>query len=179
MKTNRFRTLPALTFAAIFSILALSAGWAALNKGAKAPDFKLKSINGKTMTLSQIRMDPAKKGASRVVVLDFWATTCPPCIEELPNYQKLHKKYGSKGVAMVGVAIDQGGLDDVKPFVAEHKLTYINLVDPDRDAAGPYGVRYTPTTYIVDKKGVIRFVHIGYVPGIEQTIENEVKSLLK
>lgn len=178
MNTSRSRTVAAFLFAALLGVIALATAWAALSKGSKAPDFTLKDINGKKMTFSNIRKDPAKSGAYRVVVLDFWATTCPPCKEELPFYQKLSQKYGPKGFAMVGVAMDPGGAADVKPFVQEQKLTYTMLVDPAHTVSNTYGVRYTPTTYVIDRKGIVRFVHIGYVPGIEKTIENEVKSLL-
>ncbi len=176
MKT---RILITAALVVILSALVLTAAAAALNKGAKAPDFKLKTIDGKTISLSQIRKDPNKKGAYRVVLLDFWKTTCPPCLSELPNYQKLSKKYAGKGVAIVGVALDPGGISDVKPFVQQQKLTYTQLVDPSGTVAAQYGIRYTPTTYIIDKKGVIQAVHVGYIPGIEQSMEQEIRSLLK
>jgi peroxiredoxin len=179
MKTRKSRYLYTAAIVAALCALVLTAAWAALSKGAKAPDFKLRSIDGKTLTLSQIRKDPNKKGAYRVVLLDFWKTTCPPCLTELPHYQAFSQKYGSKGLAVVGIALDPGGVSDVKPFVQQQKLTYTMLVDPDGIAAGPYGVRYTPTTFIIDKKGIIQAAYVGYMPGLEQTMENQIKALLK
>lgn len=179
MKTIRLRTAAVVAFSIVLLLAVLTTAWAVLSKGAKSPDFRLKSIDGRTLSLSQIRKDPAKPGAYRVVILDFWATWCGPCREELPGFQKLHEKYGKKGLAMVGVAVDKGGVSDVKPFVKENKLTYTILVDPRQTVKNQYGVRFLPTTYIIDKSGVIRAVHVGYAPGVEDTIENEVKSLLK
>ena len=179
MKIRRSRYLYTAALVAALCALVLTAAWAALSKGAKAPDFKLKTIDGKTLSLSQIRKDPNKKGAYRVVLLDFWKTTCPPCLSELPHFQKLHQKYGGKGLAVVGIALDAGGVSDVKPFVRQQKLTYTMLVDPNGATTGPYGVRYTPTTYIIDKKGVIQAAHVGYMPGLEQTMENQIKTLLR
>lgn len=163
----------------LLSLMVGTAVYAAIKEGAKAPDFKLESISGKTLSLEEIRKDPKVKGANRVVLLDFWATWCPPCKRELPHLQKLHEKYGKKGLVVVGVAMDRGGMGDVKPFVKEQKLTYTILVDPKGTTKSDYGIQYFPTTVIVDKKGIVRKVHIGYSDGMEKDLEKEILALLK
>jgi len=159
----------------MLAVVAIAVGSAKV--GNKAPDFKLKSLDGKSVTLEQIRKDPNKKDAERVVLLDFWATWCPPCREEVGTLQKLHDAYEKKGVAIVGIALDQGGATAVKPFVKEHKITYTGLLDPDGTASGAYGVRSIPAMFLIDKKGVVQFTHVGLTE--QKVLEKEIKSLLK
>ncbi|MHB0999334.1 MAG: peroxiredoxin family protein [Armatimonadota bacterium] len=178
MKISYRRTAILTVITAILISAALTAVYAALSAGTKAPEFKLKSINGKTVTLSQLRNDPINKGAKRVVLLDFWATWCPPCRNEVPHLQKLHEKYGKKGLVVVGIALDDGGASDVKPFAKENGLKYTMLVDPAGTTAKKYGVRPIPTTFIIGKDGVIKNMHLGFSPGMEDELEKEIKALL-
>lgn len=177
MRSVRFRVIMAGAALAL-ALMATTTAQALLSEGKNAPSFKLTSIDGKTVSLSDLRKDPARKGANRVVLLDFWATWCPPCRKATPHLQKLHEKYGNKGLVVVGLALDKGGADDVKPFVKKHKLTYTILVDSSSKVARQYGVRGIPTAYIIDKKGVIRNIHVGYSPGLEKDLEKEVQALL-
>lgn len=166
-----------LGIAAALLLAAVAVAIAAARIGQKAPDFKVKDLDGKTVTLDQVRKDPNRKNAQRVVLLDFWATWCPPCRREVSTLQKLHEAYEKKGVAIVGIALDEEGAKAVKPFVKDNKLTYTSLVDPGSVAARAYGVRPIPSMFLLDRKGVIRFTHIGLT---EQAIlEKEIKSLLK
>lgn len=176
MKLSRSHIAPAIIVMLVVS--QISAVHAGLNKGEKAPTFKLKSINGKTFSFDQIRKSADKKNANNIVLLDFWATWCPPCREEVPHLQRLHEKYGKKGLIVVGVTLDRDGLSAVKPFVKRNGLTYTILIDPKGDSAKSYKVFGYPTTYIIDRKGNIHSIHIGYMPGMEKQIENEIKSLL-
>ncbi len=111
-----------------------------LSKGDKASDFKLSKLDGKEVKLSDLQKDPKRKDAKRVVVLDFWATWCPPCREETPHLQRLHKKYGEKGLIIIGVSQDSDGAKSVKPFADKNKLTYLQLVDPKHEVARKYRV---------------------------------------
>lgn len=173
--------LRTVTIIAVISMLMISVAVQALvNPGSKAPSFKLQSISGKTVSLDEFRKDPAKKGANRVVVLVFWATWCPTCREETQVLQRLQEKYGKKGMAVLTVAMDKGGIKDVKPFAKEHKLTYRMLVDPDNKVIGPlyYSDHGIPATFIIDKQGVVRYHHVGAIPGYEKMVNTEVASLL-
>jgi peroxiredoxin len=167
----------------VLAVLMLAASvevYASANVGDKAPDFKLQSITGKSITLDELRQDPSRKGVKRPVVLVFWATWCPPCRAETPILQALHEKYKSKGLLIVGASIDRGGLDDVKPFVNEHKLTYTILVDPDDQVAGPlYAVRGIPMICVLDRNGVIRKKYLGSHPGIEKDLDKDINAVLK
>jgi len=179
MKSVRWRATLGAAIALPFVLVALTAVQAALSKGEKSPDFKLTSIDGTALSFADIRKDPARKGATRVVLLDFWATWCPACRDEIPHLQKLHVKYEKRGLAVVGIALDRGGIKDVKPFAANRKLTYTLLLDPKGAVKRKYGVRLIPATFIIDRQGIVRSVHIGFVPGMEKALEAEVKSLLK
>ncbi|HUV05855.1 MAG TPA: TlpA disulfide reductase family protein [Armatimonadota bacterium] len=179
MKLTRLRGVLPIAAALFIMLSTLSAVYAELRKGEKAPEFKLLSVDGKMLSLKEIRKDPAKKGTTRVVLLDFWATWCPPCKQEIPHLQKLHEKYGKKGLAVVGVSVDTSGAKVVRPFVKERKLTYTILLDPKGGTQKDYRVRFYPTVYILDKKGIICNVHVGYKPGMEKDLEKEIQALLK
>jgi peroxiredoxin len=118
-----------------------------------APDFELKGLDGKTVKLSEYR--------GKVVILDFWATWCPPCREEIPHFIKLQKELGDEGLAIIGVSLDQTD-SPVKSFIKEHGINY-PVVMGDRNLASKYGgVRAIPTTFVIDKKGEIAKKYVGY-----------------
>lgn len=119
-----------------------------------APDFTLKEVNGKSLTLSDLR--------GKVVVLNIWATWCPPCRKEIPDFIDLQKELGSKGLQIIGVSVDQQGMAVVKPFVKEHGMNYPVMVDNGiiEHEYGP--IKYVPTTFVIDREGYIQ----GYAPGM-------------
>ncbi len=148
--------------------------------GDKAPDFKLPAIDGKTVTLNQIRSNPANAGTNRVVLIQFWATWCPYCVQETPYLQQLQNKYGKQGFAVVGISIDREGASVVKPFVKDHKLTYTVLTDPNQTAyKAYYAGQGIPLTFLVDKKGVIRYTAIGFSPDMAKEMDRQIAKLLK
>lgn len=150
--------------------------FAVLGAGMKAPDFTLPTLDGKTYTLSEAFTKPGK-----VVVLDLWATWCPPCRAEIPFLVRLHKDYSGKGAIVVGVAIDpEKDRGKVEDFARQHKINYTVPLDPGgQKTAAAYKVRGIPATFIIDRKGVIRYAHVGF-SGEEDAakIESEVKKLL-
>lgn len=174
------KTKHCVTIVSILAVLLLvvSITQANLSKGDTAPDFRLAGLDGKPVKLTDLQRD-AKKGTKRVVLLDFWATWCPPCRAEVPHLQRLHEKYGRKGLVVVGISQDADGAKAVKPFADKHKLTYVQLLDQKHEAARKYKVGPIPTTYIIGPDGKIKSVHLGYVPGMEKALEEEIKSLLK
>lgn len=168
-----------ITVLTIITLLA-SMAYANLSKGTKAPDFTLPTLDDNKITLSSNFKAPGK-----VVVLDIWATWCPPCKAEIPYLIKLHKDYANKGVKIIGVAIDEKK-DTVASFAKEQKINYTIALDPKAEKIGKsYGVTGIPVTYIIDKKGIIRYVHSGFPRDAKEAkkeaakIESEVKSLLK
>ncbi|MGD0693334.1 MAG: redoxin domain-containing protein [Terriglobia bacterium] len=118
---------------------------------AKAHDFTLGSLGGETVRLDGLR--------GKIVVLDFWASWCEPCQEELAAMQKLHDELASKGVVFLG--IDDESSDTVQDFVKAHGYTFPMLLDPKQTVHGLYGVRLAPTTVVIDRKGKIAARYIG------------------
>jgi len=142
----------------LFSLVA----FAAVNSRAEAvpptpaPAWKLKDVDGKVVSSTDFK--------GKVVVIDFWATWCPPCREEIPGYIALQKKYGKDGLVIIGVSLDQKGPAVVKPFMAKMGINY-PIVMADDETAGLFGgVASTPTTFIIDRAGIIRDRKMGAEP---------------
>lgn len=134
-----------------------------------AADFNLPGVDGKAVKLSQFK--------GKVVILDFWATWCPPCRGEIPDFISLQKQYGPKGLQVVGVALDQEGADAVKPFVKEHGINYPIGLDPESTVPPSYGgVRGIPTTFVIDKQGHIVKKYVG--ARSRAAFEADIKPLL-
>jgi peroxiredoxin len=146
----------ALIALAIAGVAAIAA-YADLSVGTKAPNFTLPTIDGKTFTLADNFKAPGK-----VVVLDLWATWCPPCRAEIPHLINLQSKFKNKRVTIVGVSLDRGKAE-VVDFAKEQGINYIVAHDPNGEkVGGAYQVRGIPATYIIDKSGVIRYAHSGF-----------------
>lgn len=133
-----------------------------------APAWKLQDVNGAAVTSEQLK--------GKVVVLDFWATWCPPCREEIPGYIALQKKYGQDGLALVGVSLDQAGPGVVKEFAAKFGINYQMLMADDAVIAAFGGVEAIPTTFLIDRSGKIRDRKVGSEPTEEY--EKKIKALL-
>jgi thiol-disulfide isomerase/thioredoxin len=133
-----------------------------------APDFELKDVEGKPYRFSDA------KGTVRLV--DFWATWCAPCREEIPMFKDLHAAYGPKGFNLVGIAMDDEGVEKVKPYVEELKIPYLTLIGDDEvvDAFG--GVVGFPTKFLVDREGRIVESWVGEVP--RAVLEKKIQALL-
>ncbi len=130
-----------------------------------AYDFELSDINGKKIKLSDFK--------DKVVILNFWATWCPPCRAEIPSFVELYKKYKNEGLSIIGVAIDNE--TKVKNFVKEFKINYPVLLADEITIQKYGGIRGIPTTFIIDKNGNIIKNYIGYRP--KETFENDFKNL--
>lgn len=166
----------AVALALAISVLAV----ANLSPGTKAPDFKLVGTDGKEITFFKYFEKPGN-----VVVLDIWATWCPPCRNEVPQLIKLQNEYKNKPVKIVGVAIDDQ-IKTVKQFAKNNKINYTVLHDPSGiNLSKKYKIQGIPATYIISKTGVIKFVHSGFPgdPALQKAemakIKKEINSLLK
>ena len=134
-----------------------------------APDFNLKTLDGQNLQLS------AMKG--KVVLLDFWATWCPPCREEIPHFKELYAQYRDKGLMVVGVALDEGGEKDVQPFAQQNQINYPLSATGAQELGQRYGgVRGIPTTFLIDKQGKIAQKYVGYQA--KEVFEKEIQTLL-
>jgi peroxiredoxin len=134
----------------------------------KAPGFSLKDINGLERKLSDFK--------GRVLIIDFWATWCPPCRQEIPHFIGLYDQYKSRGLEIIGIALDQNGEKTVKEFTAKNKINYTVLLGNEEVSDLYGGIAAIPTTFIVDKDGNIRKKYIGY--NEKEVFERDIKELL-
>ena len=151
-------------FAALLLVPALVLGQSAT----KAPNFSLKTSDGKMIDLNKLQ--------GKVVVVNFWATWCGPCKAEIPGFLEVYKQYKSKGLEIVGISLDQDGWKPVKPFIEQHHITYPIVVGDSQLSDAYGGIDAIPTTFVIDKKGNIATRHIGYMD--KKTFEQLVKSAL-
>jgi cytochrome c biogenesis protein CcmG/thiol:disulfide interchange protein DsbE len=141
---------------------------AAQKSSSVAPDFSLPTPDGKTLKLSSYK--------GKAVIIDFWATWCPPCRKGIPDLIELKKKYGSKGLEIIGVSVDQDTKPDVVPFIKDKGINY-PVVYADNSIVMNYGgIRAIPTSFVIDKQGKIVASYEGLMP--IQTYENHIKKIL-
>lgn len=126
----------------------------------QAPDFTLKDLEGNEVKLSDYR--------GKVVILDFWATWCPPCRKGIPDFVEMQEQYGDDGFVIIGINLDQGEAKEVVPMVSDFAKNYkINypIVIHDQEIISAYGgIRSIPTTFVLDKEGKVRQGVQGYRP---------------
>jgi len=137
--------------------------------GAPAPAFELAEVPGG-------HQQSLAAHAGKVVIVDFWATWCGPCKQSFPAYQKL-VTHMSGDVVVVGISQD----DDAKPipaFLSETGAKFPVVWDDGKAVAKAYDPPTMPTAFVIDKSGIVRFVHVGYRAGDEATLEEEARSLL-
>lgn len=132
-----------------------------------APDFSLTTFAGETLTLSELR--------GQVVIINFWASWCPPCRDEAPYLEATWRKYRDRGVVFIGV-----DYVDAEPnalaFIAEFDITYPNGPDIGQEIALAYRIKGVPETFYVDKSGQLRGVHIG--PLSPPILDDKIEELL-
>jgi peroxiredoxin len=116
-------------------------------KGARAPNFTLPDLNGKMVSLAD--------HAGQVVLLNIWATWCPPCIAEMPSMEKLHQELKNENFKLLAVSIDSNGAKAVASFMAHYKLTFDVLTDTQGSIKSLYRTTGIPETFIIDKNGMI------------------------
>ncbi len=118
-----------------------------------APDFTLRDLSGNKVRLAELR--------GSVVLLNFWATWCPPCREEVPSLARLDKKMTGRPFRLLAVAVDAGGAETVEGFFRQAGIRLPALTDPSGTVARLYGVRGVPETFIIDRRGVVRKKVVG------------------
>ena len=151
--------------------LAATGCTAAAQQGSRpaAPDFTRETLDGKSFQLSALK--------GKVVLIDFWATWCPPCKAEIPHFKELYDQYRKKGLEVVGIALDAGGEKEVAPFARENQINYPLVATDAQQLAEAYGgVRGIPTTFLIDKQGKIAKKYVGYQD--KELFEKEIQALL-
>lgn len=135
-----------------------------------APDFTLKSLEG-----SNLRLDEYK---GQVVLINFWATWCGPCRQEMPLLDQLYTRYERVGFSLLGVNIDDDSARAME-MIKELGVSFPVLFDARKEVSRLYNVDAMPVTVLVDREGTVRFVHKGYKPGYEEMYLDQIRSLLR
>ncbi|MEO5843512.1 MAG: TlpA disulfide reductase family protein [Caldimonas sp.] len=158
-----------LAACAVFAVVAGTAS-SAIAPATAAPDFTLHAMGGPNLRLKEQR--------GRVVMVNFWATWCGPCRQEMPQLNRLYEKYKSSGFVLLGVNVD----DDVaKATEVARKLgvTFPVLLDTEKTVSKLYDLSTMPSTVLIDRDGKVRYVHRGYLAGYEDNYEKQIRELLK
>jgi peroxiredoxin len=140
-------------------------------EGSPAPDFTLRDLNGGEVRLSSLR--------GKVVLLNFWATWCPPCREEVPSMVKLNRAMAGKQFQMLAVSIDEGGKPAIEAFFKESKSSLPALLDTDGSTGKRYGLTGVPETFVIDTKGVIMKKVIGPMDWSDPAVISYLSGLMK
>jgi peroxiredoxin len=155
---------------AILVIFTASTLAASSLQGQVAPDFVLRSATGENLRLSEYRGD--------VVLINFWATWCGPCRQEMPLLDDLYGRYQRVGFNLLGVNIDEDSRRAMQ-MVQELGVNFPVLFDENKEVSKLYEVEAMPVTILVDREGIVRHVHHGYKPGYEEKYLTEIRSLLR
>ncbi|MCZ7624558.1 MAG: thiol-disulfide oxidoreductase [Candidatus Methylomirabilota bacterium] len=140
-------------------------------EGHLAPDFTLKTLEGNTVRLSEFR-------GKKVVLINFWATWCPPCRLEMPTMQQIYTEYRDKGFEILAVNIEADAKQEISDFVKELRLTFPILLDPDMKVLRKFRVIGLPVSILIDRQGIIRAKEIGYRDWTSRASRRLVESLL-
>ena len=158
-----------ISLLAVLTLTVSSSAFSTVVEG-KAPDFTLKSMQGGNLKLSEHR--------GEVVMINFWASWCAPCREEMPILNDLYLRYRDMGFTLLGVNVeeDSGG---AKKMMSELKVVFPVLFDTSNEVSKMYKVEAMPSTILVDRDGNMRYLHRGYLPGYEEDYERQVRELMR
>ena len=119
----------------------------AIKDNLSAPDFTFPGLNGKMVSLSDYK--------GKVVLVNIWATWCPPCVDEMPSMEKLYQKFKGENFEILAVSIDEPGLKAVAPFMKKSNLTFPALIDSEGTIKAVYGIIGVPESFIIDQQGIL------------------------
>lgn len=159
-----------IRFIAVFGFLLLVLNVQAGTISGPAPDFTLKSNSGKNIRLSDLR--------GQVVMINFWASWCGPCRQEMPILDDLYKRYSKLGFTLIGVNVEQDS-SKANAYLKDIPVSFPILYDTANQTSKLYNVNAMPTTVMVDRNGNMRFIHHGYKPGYENDYKKQIKALIR
>ncbi len=151
-------------------LLAVGGCESKLGPGSIAPDFVVQTLDGKVTKLSNFR--------GRPVLLNLWATWCPPCIEELPSLNRIQDRYRDRGLVVLGVAGDEKTAN-VHAFVKAHPLRFSVLLDPEGVVGTDYGITGYPESFLIDRDGKLAAKYVGPLPAQNGSLSGEVIAQLE
>ncbi|MBV1906704.1 MAG: TlpA family protein disulfide reductase [Pseudomonadales bacterium] len=157
-----------LVFAAALVFFSLASNAAGVQD--TAPDFTLKNLEGKNLRLQEFR--------GQVVLLNFWASWCGPCRQEMPLLDRIHQRYEDAGFSVVAVNVE-GEKAPAQALAKETGVSFPVLIDTDQKVSEQYNLEAMPSSVLIDRDGVIRYIHRGYQPGDESHYLKVVKQLIK
>ncbi len=137
--------------------------------GDSAPDFSITTDSGRTITAASF--------GGKLLVLNFWATWCPPCIEELPSLNEFQKRFASAGVVVLGVSVDTDE-KAYREFLSKARVAFLTARDPDKKISADYGTFKYPETYIIDGKGKVLRKVISNQDWMSERVLKDTESLL-
>jgi peroxiredoxin len=135
-----------------------------------APDFDLAARDGGQVSLADLK--------GQVVMVNFWASWCGPCRQEMPHLEALYQRYSSLGFTLLGVNVDKDA-GDAQEFLDETSVSFPILFDPESAVSELYDVIAMPSTVLVDREGNMRFIHHGYKPGYENDYQAQIRALIR
>ena len=159
-----------LALTALSAVATLTAAAATLQTGAAAPAFQLNSNTGKALALADFR--------GQIVLLNFWASWCGPCRQEMPILEQLNRQYHAKGVTLLGINVEPDSAAAVS-WLKATPVTFPILFDTDSKVSNLYEVAGMPNTVIIDRKGQVRYIHRGYSAGAENDYLNQIRALIR
>ncbi len=136
--------------------------------GKPAPNFELQNLDGQSISLSSLKGKP--------VLVNFWATWCTPCVSEMPYLQEIHEDWSDRGLMVLAINIGDSA-SEAEQFLQEHNLSLPVLLDTKKVIAPKYGIRYIPTTFFIDKDGIVRNKIIGAFPD-KEAIESRLGDIV-
>src|ERR1700722_3294569 len=167
---HRIALATCLLACGLAAALSLSAAAASIAPGAAAPGFQLHSASSTDLSLSDLK--------GQVVLINFWASWCGPCRQEMPVLEQLYKKYKPAGFTLLGVNVEPKSADAVG-FLKATPVSFPILFDPDSKVSQLYEVSGMPSTVILDRTGKVRYIHHGYKPGEESEYQDQIRSLVR
>ncbi|NKB99221.1 MAG: redoxin domain-containing protein [Pseudomonadales bacterium] len=170
-EAQRNRLIGCARALAMFGTLLISSfSYGTVKVTEQAPDFTLKSLEGSNLRLEEYR--------GQVVLLNFWASWCGPCRQEMPILDRLHQRYEDTGFAVLGVNVE-GEIAPAQKIVDKTNVTFPVLIDEGQSVSELYDLEAMPSTVVIDRDGVVRYYHRGYKPGDEAKYVDVVKKLIR
>ncbi len=141
-----------------------------IGEGDRAPEFTLSTTDGRPVSLSALR--------GKIVMVHFWATWCPPCVDEIPTLDALRRRMTGKDFELVAISVDENGAAGVVPFLQRNRLALPVLLDPDHAVSKQYGTFKFPETYILDRNGIVKYKVIGARDWNDPSLQKGLQELI-